>query len=180
MLDGEYFVDWKEFCVDINAALYTPSLETQPLAVPQPVVPQLGHQLPKLSAADETRIAELLSQMRARFSIRSVYVKAPFHDFAKSANSPVMVDHCTRQQFVQALSRLGVELSPQQSALLFRKYDDAGNGSINYVAFSTDVDPTETFSTRERTAHSAVPPNSFYGGFRQPKVHEELLRQMRS
>ena len=69
--------------------------------------------------------------------------------------------------------------SPAQAALLFKKYDDAGNGSVNYVAFSTDVDPTETFSSRERTAHKPVPDNAFYGGFRQSKVHEDLLRTMR-
>ena len=62
--------------------------------------------------------------------------------------------------------------------LLFRKYDDMGEGSVNYVAFSTDVDVTETFSSREPQPRAPVPFNPFHGGFRQPKVDETLLRAM--
>ena len=61
---------------------------------------------------------------------------------------------------------------------LFKKYDDAGEGAINYVSFSTDVDSTETFSDRLRLPFSPVPKTTLHGGFRQPKVHEELLRAM--
>ena len=108
MLDGEYFVDWKQFCKDINAAIYTPNLETTPNRVPAPVVPSLGHDRIELSLAEEERVAAVLQSMRERFRIRAVYVKGVFHDFAKSNNSPMMVDRITRQQFVQGLSRLGI------------------------------------------------------------------------
>jgi len=178
MLDGEKFVDWKAFCDDLNAAVYTPGLEYTPLTVPAPLVPGLGVTRVALSEAEEERVQQLLSQMRERFRIRAVYVKAPFHDFALSNNSPIMVDHCPRQQIVQALSRLGIEPQAADLELLFRKYDDAKEGSVNYVAFSTDVDPTETFSDRNRLPHSPVPHNPFHGGFRQPKVDEALLKSM--
>ena len=117
--------------------------------------------------------------MRERFAIRSVYVKAPFHDFALSSNSPIMVDHCTRQQFVQGLSRLGIEPNAADLDLLFRKYDDLAEGSVNYVAFSVDVDPTETFSSRERLPAAPVPQTTFTGGFRVPTVHYGLLMSLR-
>jgi len=178
MLDGEHFVDWKQFCKDINAAILTPNLEATPQTVPSPVVPVLGSLPVTLSPVEEARVQSVLSSMRERFRIRAVYVKAPFTDFAKSNNSPMMVDRITRQQFVQGLSRLGIEPSDDDLELLFKKYDDAGEGAVNYVAFSTDVDSTETFSSRERMAHSPVPNSTFYGGFRTPKVHEELLRSM--
>ena len=147
MLDGA-LRRWKEFCNDINAAVSTPGLEKDPYGTPTPVM--IPRATTSLSDAEEARVAFLLGQMKQRFAIRSVYVKAPFHDFALSANSPIMVDHCTRQQFVQGLSRLGIEPNAADLDLLFRKYDDLAEGSVNYVAFSVDVDPTETFSTRER------------------------------
>ena len=178
MLDGEHFVDYKAFCADINSALYTPHLESQPTTVPQPIIPGLHKGRIGLSAAEEQRVAELLAAMRERIRIRSVYVKAPFHDFAKSNNSPIMVDHCTRQQFVQGLSRIGLEPQAADLELLFRKYDDMGEGSVNYVAFSTDVDVTETFSSREPQPRAPVPFNPFHGGFRQPKVDQTLLSAM--
>merc|ERR1711998_698523 len=40
MLDGENFVDWKQFCKDINAAILRPNLETNPQATPQAAVPE--------------------------------------------------------------------------------------------------------------------------------------------
>ena len=178
MLDGEYFVDWKQFCKDIAAATHTPNLETTPEMVPNSVVPGLGHYPVKLDPASEERVQALLSSMRERFRIRSVYVKAPFIDFSKSNNSPMMVDRITRQQFVQGLSSLGIEPTAEDLELLFKKYDDAGEGAVNYVTFCTDVDATETFSDRKRLPYSPVPNSTFYGGFRQPKVHEELLRAM--
>ena len=178
MLDGALFVDWKEFCKDIKAAILTTGLEKVPAVVPSPVIPEIGHLPVTLEPVEEARVQELLSQMRERFRIRAVYVKAPFHDFSKSNNSPMAVDRCTRQQFVQGLSRLGIEPQASDLELLFKKYDDAGEGLVNYVKFSTDVDSTETFSDRARLPHSPVANTTFHGGFRKPKVHEELLRSM--
>ena len=128
-----------------------------------------------LTPKEEARVTAVLQDMRERFRIRSVYVKEPFADFGRSNNSPMMVDRCTRQQFVQALSRLGIEPEATDLELLFKKYDDAGEGAVNYVAFTTDVDATETFSSRDRKPNSPVAQTSFFGGFRSPKVHEALL-----
>ncbi len=177
-LDGEYFFSYKEFCKDIQEAVNTPGLEKQPLTRPMPLVPAMGHTLPVLAPDREAKVQKLLFQMKQRFNIRCVYVKAPFHDFALSNNSPMMVDCVTRQQFVQGLSRLGIEPSADELELLFDKYNVRGDGSVNYVAFATDVDPTETFSTRERLPSFSpeMSTSQFFGGFRKPRVHESLLR----
>jgi Ca2+-binding EF-hand superfamily protein len=172
MLDGALFVDWKQFCNDINAAITLTHLETKPTATPHPH--KIERQAVVLSPAEEARVQQLLAAMRKRFQIRSVYVKAPFHDFAQSTNSPMMVDHVTRQQFVQGLSRLGIEPAAADLELLFKKFDDGDEGSVNYVAFTTAVDDTETFSDRSRP----VVGSNLYGGFRKPKVHEELLKSL--
>jgi len=82
----------------------------------------------------------VLEQLRTRFRVRQVYVKAPFVDFARSPASPMVVAHVTRNQFVKALARHEVMLAPEQFALLAKKYDDLGDGSINYEAFCEAVD----------------------------------------
>ena len=178
-LDGEYFFSWKEFCKDIKDVVIMPGLEKLPLAQPHPLVPEIGHTRITLSPEKEAKVQKLLGQMKQRFAIRCVYVKAPFHDFALSNNSPIMIDCCTRGQFVQGLARLGVEPSADELELLFDKYNIRGDGSVNYVAFATDVDPTETFSNRERVAPFSpeLYKSTLFGGFRKPRVHEELLRQ---
>jgi len=172
MIDGAHYVDWRSFCKKINEALLVSNLEVKPFTQPERRV--IEPQPVTLGAVEEMRIAKLLAAIGERFRIRSVYAKAPFHDFAKSFNSPMMVDHITRQQFVQGLSRLGIELPYGDLEVLFQKYDDNADGSVNYVAFSRDVDATETFSDRV----TPVEKGTFYGGFRNSKVHEHLVRSL--
>jgi len=174
MTDGEQYFDWRAFAKKLNEALLVSNLETQPSTTPAARL--IERQPVTLSPEEEARVAVVLGQMRERFRIRSVYAKAPFHDFAQNFNSPMLVDHITRQQFVQGLSRLGIELDGPDCQLLFKKYDDDGEGTVNYVAFSRDVDPTETFSDRKAITPAML--GSFYGGFREPKVHEAMLKSL--
>jgi Ca2+-binding EF-hand superfamily protein len=51
-------------------------------------------------------------------------------------------DHVTRKQFRQALSTAGIELPADQMELIYEKFDDSNDLSINYVAFTRAVDPT--------------------------------------
>ena len=173
LIDGDHFVDWRAFCKKLTEVLLTADLE-RTMDAP-PTERALERPDVTLSSEEEARVAELLGKMSERFRIRSVYVKAPFHDFAKSTNSPMCVDHCTRQQFVQGLSALGIEPTVEELELLFRKYDDHGEGTVNYVAFSRDVDVTETFSDRLPAKDTGT---SLFGGFREPKVHEHLVRAL--
>jgi hypothetical protein len=65
-----------------------------------------------------------------------------------------MIDHVTRQQFVQGLSRLGIEPSASEIELLCKKYDDDGIGSLTLtlalaLALAPAPAPTLTL-TRKR------------------------------
>jgi len=174
MIDGDQHVRWKVFCNDLAAAVVPPHLEYTPTS-------EVGSRMIErhermLTPAEEAKVEEILSLMRQRFAIRCVYVKGPFHDFALSKNSPKMIDHCTRQQFVQGLSRLGLEPSQEDLELLFKKFDDDGVGNVNYVAFSRCVDALETFSDRNNA--SVIARNNLHGGFRKPKVALDFLASL--
>jgi len=173
LLDGEVHVKWKDFCNDIAAQVVPPNLEYDPLNNHDGFIPLIERKEKVLSREEEARLAPLLKKMKDRFSIREVYVKGPFHDFALSKNSPKMIDHVTRQQFVQGLSRLGIEPSASEIELLCKKYDDDGIGNVNYVAFARTVDALEQFSDRSKEA--ATKRNTLYGGWKKPKVPLDYL-----
>ena len=95
--------------------------------------------------------------------VRRVLVKPFFSDYEQQVNSAKVIDHITRNQTVQALSRFGVELDTAQAELLFDRYDDLGDGSVNFVALVRDVDPYENFSGRV-TRHHVFPQDPQYTG----------------
>ena len=171
LLDGDTHVKWKIFCDDLLRAVVPSGMEYTPTREVSERV--IERQERFLTPQEEAAVAALLETMRKRFEIRCVYVKGPFHDFALSTNSPKMIDHVTRQQFVQGLARLGVEPSAEDLQLLFKKFDDDGVGNVNYVAFSRAVDALETFSDRNKAAIAKR--STFYGGFRKPKVPLDFL-----
>ena len=53
------------------------------------------------------------------------------------------------------LSRLGLHANNDELELLTRKFDDNGDGFVNYVEFSCAVDPEEHASNRETNSRSA-------------------------
>lgn len=143
--DGGDAIEWRRFCRDVDQVLTLPNLEYNPtspveevhaamLAPPPPV---------SMSAADEARLAGVLDTIKTRFKIRHVEAKPPYADFHFSQNSEMMIDHVTRQQFSQSLHKLGIQLKEEELALIFRKFDDLGDGSVNYVSFTQAVDDIE-------------------------------------
>ena len=66
-------------------------------------------------------------------------------------------------------------LAAEQINLLAKKFDDDGEGMINYVAFCCAVDDQETSSLRSADAAKG---NTFHGGFRDSRVPVELLRSL--
>ena len=162
--DGGEAILWRDFCADLNTVLTVPNLEYAPTVQPEQLQLEVARMTVTLGDAEEARLAKLLSTIRERFRICSVYAKGPFQDFAKSSNSPMMIDHVTRQQFVQCLARLGVQPDGAELELLFRKFDDNREGSVNYVAFCNAVDGVETHSSRLNTASA----HKTYVGFRKP------------
>ena len=117
--------------------------------------------------------------------VRRVLVKPFFSDYEQQVNSAKVIDHITRNQTIQALSRFGVELDTAQAELLFDRYDDLGDGSVNFVALVRDVDPYENFSGRV-TRHHVFPQDPQYtgkigippGGFWKAKTVEGPLLNM--
>ena len=105
----------------------------------------------------------LLEALRQRVLVRRVLVKPFFSDYEQQVNSAKVIDHITRNQTIQALSRFGVELDTAQAELLFDRYDDLGDGSVNFVALVRDVDPYENFSGRV-TRHHVFPQDPQYTG----------------
>ena len=111
----------------------------------------------------EAAVQALLEALRQRVLVRRVLVKPFFSDYEQQVNSAKVIDHITRNQTIQALSRFGVELDTAQAELLFDRYDDLGDGSVNFVALVRDVDPYENFSGRV-TRHHVFPQDPQYTG----------------
>lgn len=159
-------VKWRQFCDEIDSVFTQKQLEKAPMHT---VVPRaLQRQLPQLSAPKQARMQELIRMMRQRFQIRRVLVKPFFDDFARHQNSAMMIDHVTRQQFLQCLSRLGVELSQDDAELIFEQYNDDANGSVNYVAFCRDADTQETYSMRTAAGNPLA--DKGLGGFHEQRI----------
>lgn len=140
--DGVQGVDYRSL---VRAVSGVPNLEYDPSSVP----PQPRDETPplrQLGEAEEAALRVLLKVLRERFATRQIYVKAPFTDFAKSTNSPMVVAHVTRDQFVKALARHDVMLSFEQVALLTRKFDDLDDGTVNYEAFCEAVESYKSAS----------------------------------
>ena len=104
----------------------------------------------------------ILAALRRRVEVRRVLVKPLFSDYEQQVNSAKVVDHITRSQMVQALSRLHVELTAEDAALLFERYDTLNDGTVNYIALVRDIDPYEAFSSRNVTQHT-FPHDPDYG-----------------
>jgi len=162
MVDGAQFVDWNRICLALDGTPLASDAQVQESTISELDLPE--RQSHRMSHSGGVRLRTVLAQIAERFRIRSVYVKTPFHDFARALNSPKMTNHITRQQFVQGISRLGVELHEDDLQLLCKMYDDLEDSSVNYVRFCQDVDASEIRSSRR---FSAV---EFVAGFRHQKV----------
>jgi len=169
--DGGEGIMYKKFCRDLDEVLTLPNLEYNPtapveeiqatfLAPPMPVA---------LSPAEEARLAEVLATIKTRFKFRHVEAKPPYADFQHSQNSEMMIDHVTRQQFAQSLHKLGIQLAEADLALIFRKFDDLGEGSVNYIGFCQAVDEQEWQSGRSlQVPYGAGGKPILANGFRKP------------
>ncbi len=76
---------------------------------------------------------------------------------------------------IQGLASLGIHPSPDEIELLLRKYDDDGDGNVNYLSFCRDVDCLETFSSRSKapTEHHVT----LHGGFRSDAAPHARVRR---
>lgn len=79
----------------------------------------------------------MLDAFRNEITSKRILLKPGFHDFDRAKSQ-----HVTANQFVRVLKTLGLmPPTPQQFALLTRKYCDLGNTQeINYYQFCKDID----------------------------------------
>jgi len=90
----------------------------------------------------EEAAEKLMSRIKKELYDRRIYVRGSFRDFAQTKMCIGAIGHVTYTQFAQALSSvLKLELEPHETALLCAKYDDIKNKTVNYLAFTTDIDP---------------------------------------
>lgn len=87
-----------------------------------------------------------------------------------------VADHVTRRQFRQALSTAGVELPAHQMELIYEKFDDSNDLSINYVAFTRAVDPAVSAAAEGGTLGPLAPVLAAgWRGGERPRVAACLL-----
>jgi len=158
---GVLLVNWRPFCADVDPVVT--GLEQNPLAVVTPVA--IDRSLKQLAPEREAALAVVIANIRHRFITRRVLLKPFFLDFAQSRIKATTADHVTRKQFRQALSTAGIELPAAQLELVYEKFDDSNDLSINYVAFTRAVDPQETYSDRP-----SEPRNLFTDGYIKVRV----------
>lgn len=90
----------------------------------------------------EKAALELMAKIKREMYDRRIYVRGSFRDFAQTKMCIGAVGHVTYTQFAQALSSvLKIDLLPHETELLCAKYDDLKNKTVNYLAFTTDIDP---------------------------------------
>jgi hypothetical protein len=147
--DPQYLVCWTAFCDEIDTVYTLKELEKTPLREVLKV-PKLKGLTPDrfltcpvvLDDKREKAAIEHMNRIRKELYDRRIYVRGSFRDFAQTKMCIGAVGHVTYTQFAQALSSvLKLELEPHETALLCAKYDDIKNKTVNYLAFTTDIDP---------------------------------------
>jgi hypothetical protein len=82
-----------------------------------------------------------LEKIKRQVSVDGVLVKHFFQDFEANQNSVMIVNHVTRQQFEQCISRLNFALSPTELDVLCKMFGGRQDGTVNYRQFVEYVDP---------------------------------------
>eukprot|EP00818_Percolomonas_sp_WS_P000501 CAMPEP_0117441458 /NCGR_PEP_ID=MMETSP0759-20121206/3646_1 /TAXON_ID=63605 /ORGANISM="Percolomonas cosmopolitus, Strain WS" /LENGTH=969 /DNA_ID=CAMNT_0005233315 /DNA_START=172 /DNA_END=3081 /DNA_ORIENTATION=+ len=114
-------------------------MEKNPTAQIRSPTHLLSTSKPQLSQQEEGRIDRLLRQIRHIVKTKRLLMKYDFMDFDRSSKD-TNSSHVTPSRFERALDNLGLRFTPEEYALLERKYDDLNNGDVNFRLFLQDVD----------------------------------------
>eukprot|EP00325_Prymnesiales_sp_UTEX-LB-985_P021179 CAMPEP_0174724118 /NCGR_PEP_ID=MMETSP1094-20130205/42633_1 /TAXON_ID=156173 /ORGANISM="Chrysochromulina brevifilum, Strain UTEX LB 985" /LENGTH=481 /DNA_ID=CAMNT_0015925285 /DNA_START=43 /DNA_END=1484 /DNA_ORIENTATION=- len=127
MRHGAVHVEWRKFVGDIDKVFTTVNMEKDPYLAP---TYSTNSQVPVTLTPHEREAAVqgLIADLRKRVEVRRVLVKPLFNDFGDWSHSTKIIDHITRQQMCQALSRFGIELTANEQQLLYDRYDTLGFG----------------------------------------------------
>ena len=83
-------------------------------------------------------------------------MKPFFNDACSNQNSPMRVNHVTKQQFKQVVrAHVARELGDEEMSAVADRFGD-GDGFVNFVSFSACVDPKESCTTRTDGVSSDV------------------------
>lgn len=144
-------IDWVKFVDDVETIFTLKGLEKSPLtkipAEPTELLDKTRYQFcrKQLSCEKEDELNRVLDVMSSKVAKRGILVKPFFEDASRDANSIRLINHVTPQQFKQVLNvKLGMNVESRDLELLTGKYINEDYGDmVNYVAFSSRVDPSE-------------------------------------
>ncbi|EFJ05246.1 hypothetical protein SELMODRAFT_431749 [Selaginella moellendorffii] len=147
--DPELRVCYTAFCDEVERCFTYKELEKTPWQS-VPVVPPIPSLAPQrflmgivyLGPEKEERVQDLLADLRKECKAKRISVRGFFEDAATTKNASKAVGHVTKHQFSQTLSsKAGLKVSPPEISLLVEKFDNNFSGMVNYIAFSSEIDP---------------------------------------
>ena len=140
---GDGRVNYKAFQTTIDESFTPSGLEQNPTAaIKKSFVPEST--MPVLAAAEDVEVEAILDRIAEYIATRKVLARPAFVEHEQDQNSVMIINHVTAYQFAQTLSRLNVtsllSLTPAQVKLVGSKYDDRGDGTVNWAEFLARVD----------------------------------------
>mmetsp|Transcript_42091 Transcript_42091/g.51058 ORF Transcript_42091/g.51058 Transcript_42091/m.51058 type:complete len:230 (-) Transcript_42091:373-1062(-) len=94
----------------------------------------------------ESKFEKIMEDLAYETKTKRIQVKPFFDDASRNQNSPLRVNHVSRDQFKQALkNHIAPDLSPEAVEIIMDKFQGEGrfNNMVNYVAFANNIDPSE-------------------------------------
>lgn len=138
--DGKRMVRWKEFLKELESVFTLPELEKNPLATFEQPLHLTTKSKPTLSEEEESALQVVLDYIKRQVRQRRILLKPLFQDFDMAIKGLYKTRHITRERFRRALATANIRLSDEQCKALWAKYDDDGDGQVNYEWFLEDVD----------------------------------------
>ena len=143
-------VCYKDFCADVNGVFTKYHLEKAPLEHVEPKPASLldterfsAKPTRSLGTEDDERVDQILDAIAEGVRKRRVEVKPFFNDACSNQNSPMRVNHVTKQQFKQVVrAHVARELGDEEMSAVADRFGD-DDGFVNFVSFSACVDPKE-------------------------------------
>ena len=172
-------VNYTAFAAVIDAVFVTEGLETMPLAAVTTGFSAtrnlaLGKPVAALTAAEEAALPEVLARLKTFVATRKILMKTFFKDAEHNQNSVMIAEHVTKNQFTAAIVTLSMSLSPVDTNLLCKAFDDRGDGTVNHRLFCSEVDDPATWGVDPITgpANGTGPdhPGAPKGGKQPPVV----------
>ena len=141
--DGAGRVNYKAFQTAIDGAFTPAGMEQHPTtSFGGSFVPTTS--LPALGAGEEAQAQGILDRIAEYIDTRKVLARPAFVEHEQDQNSVMIIHHVTGTQFASVLTWLNItpllSLTPAEVKLIAKKYDDRGDGTVNWHLFLERVD----------------------------------------